>query len=213
MELEELLGRDFRNKRLFKQAITHRSYDKEHNERLEFLGDAVLQLLISEYLYGCFTQVQEGQLTRMRASLVRKETLAEIANKLGVKKWLKLGRGEKRDKLSATILADTMEAIIGALYLHQGLQSTNHFVKQVYAGHLAQLSAATDFSDAKTRLQEYMQAHSYPLPEYCVAKTAKRGFTIVCKVKQGQAEGQGKTKREAEQQAALAVLSMLENEQ
>ena len=213
MELKELLSQDFRNHPLFKQALTHRSHSQDHNERLEFLGDAVLQILISEYLYDCFTKVQEGQLTRMRASLVRKETLSEIADRLNLAKWLNLGGGEKRDKISATISADAMEAIIGALYLHQGLPAVRLFVKQIYAEHFEQLSATGNFSDAKTRLQEYMQARGHPLPEYRVARTTKQGFTVICKAKQSQAEGKGKTKREAEQQAAQAILYELDNKQ
>ena len=213
MELQELLSENFRSHRLFKQALTHRSYAKNHNERLEFLGDAVLQLLISEYLYNCFTKTPEGQLTRMRARLVRKETLAEIAGKLNLEKWLKLGRGERINKLSNAILADAMEAIIGALYLYQGLQATRQFIKQIYADYLEQLSASTDFSDAKTRLQEYMQARDYPLPEYKVTQSTKQGFKVICKVVQGTAEGQGRTKRAAQQQAAHSMLSKIDNEQ
>ena len=213
MELEKLLSRNFRNQQLFEQAITHRSCAKDHNERLEFLGDAVLQLLISEYLYNFFTKAQEGQLTRMRAYLVRRETLYEIADKLHLRKWLKLGRGEKIDKLSDSILADTLEAIIGALYLYGGLQPTWKFVRQIYADYLEQLSAIDDFSDAKTRLQEYMQAHGHSLPEYKVQQSTTQGFMAVCEVVQGKAEGQGRTKREAEQQAARLMLHKLEQKQ
>ena len=155
MELEKLLSQDFISHRLFKQAITHRSHSKNHNERLEFLGDAVLQLLMSDHLYNHFPDEPEGQLTRMRVRLVRKETLAEIADNFNLRKWLKLGRGEKVDKLSEAVLADTMEAVIGAFYLYQGLQPTWQFIRQIYAKHLEQLSGSGDFSDAKTRLQEY----------------------------------------------------------
>ena len=213
MELKNLLSQDFINHPLFKQAITHRSHSKVHNERLEFLGDVVLGLLMSEYLYNHFATVQEGQLTRMRSHLVRKETLVEIAEKLNLKKHLKLGRGEKPDKLSDTILADAMEAIIGALYLYQGLQATWQFVEQIYDEHLKQLSSFDDFSDAKTRLQEYMQACGYPLPEYEMERLEKERFKVICKVELGEAEGEGGTRREAEQHAAYAMLAELKAKQ
>ena len=210
MELEKLLSEDFRNHRLFKQAITHRSHAKEHNERLEFLGDAVLQLLISEYLYNNFSDKPEGQLTRMRARLVRKETLSEIASELHLRKWLQLGRGQRTGQLSNAILADALEAIIGAFYLYQGLQPTWQFIQQIYAQHLKQLSGSDNFSDAKSRLQEYLQARGSPLPEYQLKQSTKQGFQMICKVGQGQTEGKGKTKRDAEQQAARLMLHKLE---
>lgn len=213
MELKKLLSRDFISHRLFKQAITHRSHSKNHNERLEFLGDAVLQLVISEYLYNRFGDKPEGQLTRMRVRLVRKETLAEIAENLHLRKWLKLGRGEKADELSGAILADALEAVIGAFYLHRGLQPAWQFIRQIYAEHLEQLSGSGNFIDAKTKLQEYMQARGEPLPEYQAEKLTGHGFKAVCQVVQGKAEGFGKTKRDAEQQAAHKMLCELENKE
>lgn len=168
---------------------------------------------MSEYLYNRFTDKPEGQLTRMRARLVRKETLAEIADNLHLRKWLKLGRGEKVDELSDAMLADAMEAVIGASYLHQGLQPTWQFIQRIYAGHLEQLSGSGNFSDAKTRLQEYMQARGYPLPEYQAEQLTRHGFKAICKVVQGKAEGFGKTKRDAEQQAAHTMLCEIENEE
>ena len=210
MELEKILSKDFRNHQLFKQAITHRSHAKEHNERLEFLGDAVLQLLISEYLYSNFSDKPEGQLTRMRARLVCKETLSELANNLHLRKWLQLGRGQRGDQLSNAILADAVEAIIGAFYLYQGLQPTWQFIQQIYTQHLEKLSSHDNFSDAKSRLQEYLQARGSPLPQYQLKQSTQKGFCIICKVGQRQTEGRGKTKRNAEQQAAHAMLYKLE---
>ena len=210
MELKTLLSKDFRNHRLFKQAITHRSHASEHNERLEFLGDAVLQLLISEYLYNNFPDKPEGQLTRMRARLVRKETLSEIGSKLHLMGWLQLGRGQRLGPLSDAILADAVEAIIGAFYLYQGLQPTWQFIQQIYTEHFKQLSGSDNFSDAKTQLQEYLQARGSPLPQYQLKESTKQGFCMICKIEQGQTEGKGRTKRNAEQQAALAMLHKLE---
>ena len=210
MELEKLLSEDFRNHRLFKQAVTHRSHAREHNERLEFLGDAVLQLLISEYLYNKFPDKPEGQLTKMRARLVRKETLSEIATKLHLRKWMQLGQGQRTGQLSNAILADAVEAIIGAFYLHQGMQLTWRFIEQIYAEHLEQLSTSDNFSDAKSQLQEYQQARASPLPQYQLKQSTKQGFCMTCKVGQRQTEGEGKTKRDAEQQAARAMLDKLE---
>lgn len=213
MELEELLTQDFREHNLFKQAVTHRSRSKNHNERLEFLGDAVLQLLISEYLYNHFATVPEGQLTRMRARLVRKETLSEIAEKLQLRAWLRIGRGENRAQLSDAVLADAMEAIIGAYYLNHGLQPTRQFIVRIYKNYLKHLSGSDSFIDAKTQLQEYMQAYGHPLPEYRLRKSTSYGFRVVCEVALGRAEGEGKTKREAEKQAAHAMLEKLEGKQ
>ena len=214
MELKKLLSQDFRSHRLFKQAITHRSYSKDHNERLEFLGDAVLQLVMSEYLYNSFADKHEGQLTLMRVYLVRKETLTEVAENIHLSKWLKLGRGEKVDEISKAILADAMEAIIGALYLYQGLQPTWQFIQQIYTEHLEKLSDSDNLSDAKTQLQEYMQARGHPLPEYQAKQLMEdRGFEVVCEVVLGKAKGEGMTKREAEQKAARAMLRELEREQ
>ena len=210
MELEKILSEDFRNHQLFKQAITHRSHAKEHNERLEFLGDAVLQLLISEYLYNNFPDKPEGQLTRMRARLVRKETLSEIADNLHLRKWLQLGRGQRGGQLSNAILADAVEAIIGAFYLYQGLQPTWQFIQQIYTEHFEQLSGSDNFSDAKSQLQEYLQARGSSLPQYQLKQSTQQGFWMICKVGQGQTEGKGKTKRDAEQQAAQAMLYELE---
>ncbi len=211
MELEKILSEDFRNHQLFKQAITHRSHAKEHNERLEFLGDAVLQLLISEYLYNNFSDKPEGQLTRMRARLVRKETLSEIADNLHLRKWLQLGRGQRGGQLSNAILADAVEAIIGAFYLYQGLQPTWQFIQQIYTEHFKQLSSSDNFSDAKSQLQEYLQARGSSLPQYQLKQSTQQGFWMICKVGQGQTEGKGKTKRDAEQQAAHTMLYKLEH--
>ena len=211
MKLAKLLSEDFRNHQLFKQAITHRSYAREHNERLEFLGDAVLQLLISEYLYNNFYDKPEGQLTRMRSRLVRKETLSEIAGDLHLRKWLRLGRGQRVDELSNAILADTVEAIIGALYLYQGLQPTWRFIQQIYAIYFEQLSGSDSFTDAKSQLQEYLQARGSSLPEYQLEQSTQQGFRMICKVGQRQTKGKGKTKRDAEQQAARAMLHELES--
>ena len=214
MELKKLLSQDFRSHRLFKQAITHRSHSKNHNERLEFLGDAVLQLVMSEYLYNSFADKQEGQLTLMRVYLVRKETLTEVAENIHLNKWIKLGPGEKVDEISKAILADAMEAIIGALYLYQGLQPTWQFIQQIYTEHLEKLSDSDNLSDAKTQLQEYMQARGHPLPEYQAKQLmGDRGFEVVCEVVLGKAKGEGMTKREAEQKAARAMLRELEREQ
>ena len=210
MELTKLLSESFRNHRLFEQAITHRSYAREHNERLEFLGDAVLQLLISEYLYNKFPNKPEGQLTRMRAHLVRKETLFAIASDLNLKEWLRLGRGQRNSQLSNAILANAVEAIIGAFYLYQGLQPTRWFVEQIYTEYFERLSSSDDFSDAKTRLQEYLQARGASLPEYHIKEATQQGFCMICKVEERQTEGKGRTKRDAEQQAARAMLYRLE---
>jgi len=212
MELEELLSAEFRKHKLFKRALTHRSAARDHNERLEFLGDSVLQLMISNYLYNCFSGAAEGQLTQMRSRLVRKETLSNIAEKLNLRKWLRLGPGERSGKLSDSVMADAMEAVIGALYLQEGLRATWHFINQIYKEQFEYLADIDDFSDAKTRLQEWMQGQGYPLPLYRVTQNTESGFEVECETQVGKATGWGKAKRNAEQEAARSLLIKLKSE-
>lgn len=211
------LGHDFRQPELLFQALTHRSFGGQHNERLEFLGDAVLGLIIGDALYQRFPALREGELSRLRALLVREQTLAELANEFAMGSCLRLGGGElksggfRRD----SILADALEAVIGALYLETGFEVTSERVKSWYQSRLQQLSPETAVKDAKTRLQEWLQAKSLAVPRYEVTATQgaehNQMFHVVCHIDALAitTPGQGNSRRKAEQQAAEQALKLL----
>jgi ribonuclease-3 len=216
--LESRLGYRFRNAALLYQALTHRSYGSPHNERLEFLGDGVLGCVIAEALYRRFPSLSEGKLTRLRADLVREETLGALARGLDLGDHLRLGEGEVASAggRRPSILADAMEAVFGAVLLDGGYDAARVAVLNVYAGALAELDPARTTKDPKTRLQEYLQAGRRSLPEYRV--TATRGaahlqtFEVECIVADLglRATGSGTSRQRAEQQAAEALLRELE---
>ena len=211
-QLADLLGSDFLERPLFRTAVTHRSAARAHNERLEFLGDAVLQFVTTELLYARFADADEGVLSKLRARLVRGETLSELARAVALGDVLVLGPGEgKGDDVRDSILADALEAVIGALYLERGLAAARDFVGALFAGPLASLSAG-DPKDAKSRLQEYAQARGAGLPIYEVLREHRRDgekfFEVACKVPALHlaACGSGSSKRKAEQRAAESTL-------
>lgn len=209
----------FKNKALLKLALSHRSSGKVNNERLEFLGDSILGFIIAEVLYQRFPQASEGELSRLRAELVKKQTLADIARELNLGPSLTLGSGEsksggaKRD----SILADAVEAVVSAIYLDAGIIACNEEVLRWFASRLKQLETADSISgkDAKTRLQEFLQSKQLALPEYVVSelegKDHQQQFTVSCKIDliDKAIEGQGTSRREAEQQAAKTILAKL----
>jgi ribonuclease-3 len=215
--LQARLGYGFRDPALLEQAITHRSAGGTNNERLEFLGDAVLGMVIAEALYSRFPQASEGELSRLRATLVRKPTLAEIARSLELGELLKLGSGElksggfRRD----SILSDALEAVIGAIYLDAGFGTCRDWIQRVFASRLASLPVAAELKDYKTRLQEYLQSRHVALPEYVVI--AVRGqahaqtFEVECCVAERDicTHGTGTSRRNAEQEAAGEMLKAL----
>jgi ribonuclease III len=215
--LESRLGYRFRNTALLDQALTHRSYGSPHNERLEFLGDGVLGCVVAEFLYGRFPFLSEGKLTRLRAGLVREETLWELARKLEIGKHLHLGEGERLSPEGPrpSILADSMEAVFGAVLLDGGYDAARAAVISVYGDTLQDLDPDRTRKDAKTRLQEYLQGRRSPLPEYRV--TATRGaahlqtFEVECVVSDlgVRSTGSGTSRQRAEQQAAERVLREL----
>lgn len=202
---------------VFQAAITHRSASKKNNERLEFLGDAVLGLIIGHALYTRFSDANEGDLSRLRAYLVRKETLAAIALDNRLNDWLQLGSGEKKSGgfRRESILADGIEAIIGALYLLKGLQFTQEFVLQLYQSRLETLPSLDSLKDPKTRLQEYLQSQRMELPSYQIVAESDQGhhktFEVECQVHAlgKKTIGVGKSKRKAEQLAAHQMLAAL----
>jgi len=216
--LEAALGYRFRQPALLETALTHRSASRRNNERLEFLGDAILGFVISETLYQRFPEAAEGQLSRMRASLVKGETLAGIARELGLGDYLILGSGElksggyRRD----STLADAFEAVIGAIYQDSGLSAAREFVLHHLGGRIDQLDPRGILKDPKTRLQEYLQARGQKLPRYEVTaihgKTHDQMFEVACHVVglDEPTRGRGSNRRKAEQAAAEAALARLE---
>jgi len=199
------------------RALTHRSFSADHNERLEFLGDSVLNLSISQWLYEQYPNLPEGELSRMRAMLVKQDTLHQIALHLGLSAKLRLGEGEKNSggAQRPSILADAVEALIGARYLDQGFEAAKAWVLECYAKLDLQPSALAQAQDAKTRLQEWTQARKWGLPIY--TQTASSGaahklqFQVECSVPQAQqkTQGRGSSKRAAEQDAAEKMLVLI----
>jgi len=215
--LEERIGHRFADGRLLEQALTHRSYGPQHNERLEFLGDGVLGCVIAEELYGRFPRLPEGKLTRLRASLVREETLAAVAAELGLAAFLRRGEGEVVDSPQPrpSILADAVEALIGAVFLDAGYEAARGTVLRLLRPHLAGLDPERPAKDAKTQLQELLQGAHRPLPEYTVVSVQgaahRQAFEVECRlVDAPQAtRGQGTSRQRAEQEAARAMLARL----
>ncbi len=220
--LERRLGYRFNTPALLRQALTHRSAGPLHNERLEFLGDALLGLAVSERLFGHFPDADEGDLSRLRARLVRKDTLVQVARELQLGEALLLGPGEKASGGSRrdSILANAVEALLGAILLDGGPEAARACVLAWLGPRLDALAAAgdapPDTRDAKTRLQELLQARGQALPEYSVlsmsGKPHARHFRVACRValQEQPSLGEGSSRRTAEQAAAAAMLQRLQ---
>ena len=216
--LEKRIGHRFADAALLERALTHRSYGSPHNERLEFLGDGVLDCAVAEELYLRFPGFAEGELSRLRASLVREAALAEIARGIGLAEFLRLGEGEiaSGGARRPSILADTLEAIFGAAFLDGGYDAARAVVRHALGGALERLDAGSTVKDPKTRLQETLQGRRRRLPRYRV--TATRGaahtqtFEVECIVEELgiAATGSGASRRAAEQQAAENMLKLLQ---
>lgn len=215
--LAERLGHRCRDAGLFEAALTHRSAGGQHNERLEFLGDAVLNCLVADLLYRLYPRADEGELSRLRASLVSGDSLAETAARLGLGEELRLGAGELRSGgfRRHSILADALEALIGATYLDGGMEAARGVVARMLAGRLAELPDAAQLKDPKTRLQEYLQARGLPLPVYNVEHVSgdahEQTFVVSCEIAalNLNARGSGLSRRRAEQQAAEEILRLI----
>jgi ribonuclease III len=211
------LGYTFRDPTLLTRALTHRSKGTDHNERLEFLGDSVLNLVVSTELYDRFPHLPEGDLTRLRASLVRQPTLAVHARHLDIGACVELGGGELKsggyDRES--ILADTLEAVIGAIFKDSGLEQAARVIVALYGESLERLDPLDVPKDPKTTLQEYLQKHSLPTPSYSVLEISgephNQHFVVECRVSglSNSVKGAGASRRAAEQQAAERVLDIL----
>lgn len=215
--LSELLAHDFSDVDLLQQALTHRSFSSNHNERLEFLGDAVLGQVISEYLFQRFPEAREGELSRLRAGLVKGKTLAQLAREIQLGECLRLGQGELKSggRRRDSILADAFEALIGALYTDASIAHVNRFIERVYADRFQSLALDQAGKDAKTQLQEVLQSKKLALPHYelleCSGAEHQQLFTVSCTVAPlaKAVTGQGGSRREAEQAAAAAVLKKI----
>ncbi len=216
--LLEALGYSPVDLRLFETALTHRSAGGSNNERLEFLGDAVLSLLVAEHLFEHFADADEGALSRMRARLVSGESLGQRAAELGLGELLHLGPGELKSGgfRRESILADALEGLIGALYLDGGLDAARSGVLHLLAAQLAGAGALEELKDPKTRLQELLQAQGLPLPRYSVesieGELHAQVFRVNCEVEPMavRAEGAGSSRRRAEQAAAAGVLAQIQ---
>jgi ribonuclease-3 len=212
------LPEEITSSKLFQAALTHRSAGKDNNERLEFLGDAVLGFIIANELYEKFPDFNEGDLSRMRAHLVCKKALAKLAKSAELGASLKLGSGEKKSggHYRSSILADSLEAIIGAIYLLKGFKYTAEFVSELYADQFRQLPEANELKDPKTRLQEYLQSRQIDVPAYLVMNEYGKGnnkrFKVECVVEAlgMRSVGEEKSKKKAEQVAAREMIKLLQ---
>ena len=211
------LDHEFRDQALLDLALTHRSTAGPNNERLEYLGDAVLAFLVAEILYLKFPRAPEGILTRLRASVVKRESLAEVARGIDLGSFVFLGSGEKKSGgwRRDSILANTLEAVIGAVYLDAGIEASRRLIQRLFAEKLAGLSTSDPGKDPKTALQEVLQARGKPLPVYELVSESgaahARTFTIRCVIEDLDRTviAEGSSKRNAEQAAAGMALQLL----
>lgn len=217
--IREQLAYQPRDPELFIAALTHRSAAGPNNERLEFLGDAVLNLVIARHLFLAFPQGSEGDLSRLRARLVSAEPLAEVAAQIGLGDVLQLGSGELKTGgfRRQSILADALEAVCGAIFLDGGLDAAQKVIERLFAPRVAALPAPASLKDAKTRLQEYLQSRGLALPRYSVDRTEgeahEQTFYVICDVPEigRRAEGTGSSRRRAEQEAAEHILRAIDS--
>lgn len=215
--LEQKIAYTFQNREYARLAITHRSADKKHNERLEFLGDSILGFAVAELLFQRFPDAPEGDLSRMRSAMVNRQTLAAIARALGLGELLLLGPGELKSggRERASILADAVEAVIGAIYLDSGLEACRATVMELLLPHMPNPEPGKVHKDSKTRLQEHLQGLGQAVPAYKVlaisGEAHEQRFTVSCShaLLQEATTGMGSNRRIAEQQAALESLRQL----
>ena len=216
--LQHNLGHSFAHAPLLQQALTHRSHSTPHNERIEFLGDSVLNCCVAHELYLRFSELNEGELSRLRANLVRQETLAELAQTLELGSYLRLGDGELKSGgfRRPSILADGLEALLGAVFLDGGFGAAQGVIRGLYASLFDRLDPRTLGKDSKTLLQERLQARRIALPQYAVVATQgaahSQVFEVECQIPHLgiRTAGFGATRRIAEQEAARLALAQLE---
>ncbi len=214
-QLQAVIHYQFKDIGLLETALIHRSYSKNHNnETLEFLGDSVLGLVISSHLFKRLADATEGELSRIRASLVKEEAVATVARDISLGDYLKLGSGELKSGgyRRASILSDAMEALFGAIYLDAGFQQSEKTILFLYDEYLVTLPSPVALKDPKTALQEYLQSQKLPLPVYQVIKTEGKShdqvFTVACRIESLDiiTEGRGSSRKKAEQMAASLAL-------
>ncbi len=216
--LQQRLGHTFKSAALLQQALTHRSHSSLHNERLEFLGDSVLNCVVAALLFEKFNKIDEGDLSRLRANLVKQQSLYEIAQRLELSQFLRLGEGELKSGgfRRPSILADTLEALFGAIYLDSGFDAARDVIRAMYVPILQTVDHKTLGKDAKTLLQEFLQGKKIPLPQYNVVATHgaahNQEFEIECLVPKLdiQVFGTGGSRRAGEQAAARLALESVQ---
>ena len=220
-KLQTVIHYQFKKDELLRTAMTHRSFSKNNNnETLEFLGDSVLGLVISEHLYRRLENATEGELSRIRASLVKEDALATVARDINLGDFLQLGSGELKSGgfRRASILSDAMEALFGAIYLDGGFEQCRKTILFLYEDYLVTLPSPGDLKDPKTTLQEYLQSHKHDLPEYEVVKTEGKShdqtFTVECRIDAMSisTKGKGSSRKKAEQMAASRALGQAKND-
>ena len=217
IELQRKLGVALTDVHLLELALTHRSNSSKNYERLEFLGDSVLSVVISDALFENFSQADEGILSRLRASLVRKESLAKISRELGLGEYIQLGGGELKSGGFGrdSILADVLESIIGAIYLDAGYAVVKDTVNRLFAVPLSELDPNATIKDAKSRLQERLQKQKFDIPTYEILEVSgeahSQHFVVECRIQNSALTytGEGSSRRNAEQQAAERALAAL----
>lgn len=215
--LEQTIGHTFQNPSLLHTALTHRSHSSPHNERLEYLGDAALNAVVARLLFDRFPELPEGDLSRLRANLVRQDTLHQIASSLNLGQFLRLGEGELKSGGSTrpSILADALEALFGAVWLDAGFEAISHVITGLISPLMEAINPAKPMKDAKTRLQELLQGRRLPLPKYALTATEGEAhaqkFRIACVIEalNIRTEGHGNSRRAAEQIAAERALERL----
>ena len=216
-DINNIIGYQFKDEKLLHRALTHRSKSSRNNERLEFLGDAVLGFIIADYLFQKYPNANEGDLSRLRSVLVKGRALAKVAKSLRVGDFLRMGPGEQKSggHRRESILADAMEAILGAVYLDGGYDAVKGFVFKSFSQALDRISIENVTKDSKTLLQEFLQAKSSPLPIYCVESVCgadhEQLFHVSCEVEglNDKVFGTGSSRRNAEQDAATQALTLL----
>jgi len=207
------LGYQFDQPALLQRALTHRSYSSAHNERLEFLGDSVLNCTIAKFLYQTYPEVPEGDLSRLRSNLVNQQTLAVLAQQLNIGELLALGEGELKSSGARrpSILADSLEAVFGAVLLDSDFATAEKVVLGLYVPFIAKIDLQSLGKDAKTQLQEYLQGRKFPLPKYAVidikGEAHAQTFVVECEIEKLKIKtrGEGHSRRVAEQVAAEAA--------
>ena len=208
------MGYHFQNPAILKEALTHRSFGTPHNERLEFLGDAVLGCVVARLLFQKNPHLNEGQMSRLRAELVQNPTLAKMARGLQLGDFLLLGKGEKKKNIPDSILAGALEACFGAVFVDSGFESAQNVITQLYQNKIAAIDAKELQKNPKSRLQEYLQGKNQALPQYLLTKESgaahNKTFWVQCVVGKITSESSGHSRIEAEQKAAALCLSQLQ---